>query len=49
MNKQHHALSQSQMGIYLECLDKEDLCYTLPYLYVFDKSLDPVRLCRADR
>jgi len=44
----HIALSQSQMGIYLECLERQgELCYNLPYLYVFDLSLDAKRLCCA--
>ena len=42
------ALTQSQMGIYLECMDKKgELAYNLPYLYVFDKSLDGERFCKA--
>ena len=48
MTNGHIALSQSQMGIYLECMEKEgELCYNLPYLYAFDLSLDATRLCRA--
>ena len=42
------ALTQSQMGVYLECIGKEgQLCYNLPYLYVFDHSLDSECFCRA--
>lgn len=41
----HVALTQSQMGLYLECMERRgELCYNLPYLYVFDLSLDKDRL-----
>ena len=41
-------LTQSQMGIYLECVGREEgLCYHIPLLYVFDLTLDTDRLCRA--
>ena len=47
-SKQYTPLTQSQMGIYLECMDKKgELAYNLPYLYVFDKSLDGERFCKA--
>jgi len=41
-------LTQSQMGVYLECVGKEgQLCYNIPYVYIFDHSLDRERFCRA--
>ena len=41
-------LSQSQLGIYAECVQHEnEVFYNLPFLYVFDGSLDADRLCRA--
>ena len=41
-------LSQSQLGIYAECVHHEnEVFYNLPFLYVFDGSLDADRLCRA--
>ena len=41
-------LSQSQLGIYAECMEHEnEVFYNLPFLFVFDGSLDADRLCRA--
>ena len=41
-------LSQSQLGIYAECVHHEnEVFYNLPFLYVFDGSLDADRLCHA--
>jgi len=41
-------LSKSQYGIYAECVSHEnEVFYNLPFLYVFDSSLDVDRLCRA--
>jgi len=41
-------LSQSQLGIYAECTHHEnEVFYNLPFLYVFDGSIDADRLCRA--
>ena len=41
-------LSQSQLGIYAECIHHEnEVFYNLPFLYVFDGSIDADRLCRA--
>ena len=41
-------LSKSQYGIYAECVSHEnEVFYNLPFLYVFDPSLDVDRLCRA--
>ena len=41
-------LSQSQLGIYAECVHHEnEVFYNLPFLYVFDGSIDADRLCRA--
>ena len=41
-------LSQSQLGIYVECMEHEnEVFYNLPFLFVFDGSLDADRLCRA--
>ena len=41
-------LSQSQYGIYADCVSHEnEAYYNLPYLYVLDGSLDAARLCRA--
>ncbi|MBO7493556.1 MAG: amino acid adenylation domain-containing protein [Bacteroidales bacterium] len=41
-------LSQSQLGIYAECMGHEnEVFYNLPFLFVFDGSLDADRLCRA--
>ena len=41
-------LSKSQYGIYAECVGHEnEVYYNLPFLFVFDGSLDAVRLCRA--
>jgi len=46
-DKQQYTLTQAQMGIYLECQDKGGDCYSLPYLYKFDHTLNPDRMCRA--
>ena len=41
-------LSQSQSGIYAECVQHEnEVFYNLPFLFVFDGSIDADRLCRA--
>ena len=41
-------LSQSQLGIYAECVQHEnEVFYNLPFLFVFDGSIDADRLCRA--
>ena len=41
-------LSRSQYGIYAECVSHEnEVFYNLPFLFVFDGSLDADRLCRA--
>ncbi|MCR4738067.1 MAG: amino acid adenylation domain-containing protein [Bacteroidales bacterium] len=41
-------LSQSQLGIYAECVQHEnEVFYNLPFLFVLDGSLDADRLCRA--
>ena len=41
-------LSRSQYGIYAECVSHEnEIFYNLPFLFVFDGSLDADRLCRA--
>ena len=41
-------LSQSQLGIYAECVEHEnEVFYNLPFLFVLDGSLDADRLCRA--
>ncbi len=41
-------LSQSQLGIYAECIQHEnEVFYNLPFLYVFDESIDADRLCHA--
>ena len=41
-------LSQSQLGIYAECMEHEnEVFYNLPFLFVLDGSLDADRLCRA--
>ncbi len=41
-------LSRSQYGIYAECVSHEnEVFYNLPYLFVFDGSIDADRLCRA--
>ena len=41
-------LSQTQYGIYAECVSHEnEPYYNLPFLYVLDGSLDAERLCRA--
>ena len=41
-------LSKSQLGIYAECVQHEnEIFYNLPFLYVFDGSIDADRLCRA--
>ena len=41
-------LSRSQYGIYAECVNHEnEVFYNLPFLFVFDGSLDADRLCRA--
>ena len=46
--KKSSPLSQSQIGIYAECMDHEnEVFYNLPFLFVFDGSLDADRLCRA--
>ena len=46
--KQSSPLSKSQLGIYAECVQHEnEVFYNLPFLYVFDGSIDADRLCRA--
>ena len=46
--KQSAPLLKSQYGIYAECVSHEnEVFYNLPFLYVFDGSLDADRLCRA--
>ena len=46
--KKSAPLSQSQLGIYAECVHHEnEVFYNLPFLYVFDGSIDADRLCRA--
>ena len=46
--KQTAPLSKSQYGIYAECVSHEnEIFYNLPFLFVFDGSLDADRLCRA--
>ena len=41
-------LTKSQYGIYAECVSHEnEVFYNLPFLFVFDGSLDADRLCRA--
>ena len=41
-------LTQNQYGIYAESLQHEnEVFYNLPFLYVFDGSIDAERLCRA--
>ena len=41
-------LSRLQYGIYAECVNHEnEVFYNLPFLYVFDGSIDADRLCRA--
>ena len=41
-------LSKSQYGIYAECVGHDnEIFYNLPFLFVFDGSLDADRLCRA--
>ena len=46
--KQIAPLSKSQLGIYAECVQHEnEVYYNLPFLYVFDGSIDADRLCRA--
>ena len=46
--RQTAPLSRSQYGIYAECVSHEnEVFYNLPFLYVFDGSLDADRLCRA--
>ena len=46
--KQTAPLSKSQYGIYAECVSHEnEVFYNLPFLFVFDGSLDADRLCRA--
>jgi amino acid adenylation domain-containing protein len=41
-------LTRSQYGIYAECVSHEnEVFYNLPFLFVFDGSLDADRLCRA--
>ena len=47
-NKSTAPLSRSQYGIYAECVSHEnEIFYNLPFLFVFDGSLDADRLCRA--
>ena len=47
-NKSSAPLSRSQYGIYAECVSHEnEIFYNLPFLFVFDGSLDADRLCRA--
>ena len=46
--KETAPLSQSQLGIYAECVHHvNEVFYNLPFLYVFDGSIDADRLCRA--
>ena len=46
--KQSAPLSKSQLGVYAECVQHEnEVFYNLPFLYVFDGSIDADRLCRA--
>ena len=46
--KKSAPLSQSQLGIYAECVHHEnEVFYNLPFLHVFDGSIDADRLCRA--
>ncbi|MBO6051513.1 MAG: amino acid adenylation domain-containing protein [Bacteroidales bacterium] len=46
--KKSAPLSQSQLGIYAECVHHEnEVFYNLPFLYVFDGGIDADRLCRA--
>ena len=41
-------LSKTQYGIYVECVNHNgEICYNIPYLYTFDRSLDAERLARA--
>ncbi len=41
-------LSQTQMGIYLECIaHKEEICYNIPHIYTFSKDVDLQRVARA--
>ena len=41
-------LTRSQYGIYAECVSHEnEVFYNLPFLFVFDGSLNADRLCRA--
>ena len=48
INKTTAPLSRSQYGIYAECVGHEnEVYYNLPFLFVFDGSLDADRLCRA--
>lgn len=46
--KKSAPLSKSQLGVYAECVQHEnEVFYNLPFLYVFDGSIDADRLCRA--
>ena len=46
--KQTAPLAKSQLGVYAECVQHEnEVFYNLPFLYVFDGSIDADRLCRA--
>ena len=46
--KKHAPLSKVQYGIYVECASRiGEICYNLPYVYAFDKSLDEERLRTA--
>ena len=46
--KQSAPLSKSQLGVYAECVQHEnEVFYNLPFIYVFDGSIDADRLCRA--
>ena len=46
--KQSAPLAKSQLGVYAECVQHEnEVFYNLPFLYVFDGSIDADRLCRA--
>ena len=41
-------LSKSMYGIYAECVGHtSEPCYNIPYLYIFDGTLDGERLCHA--
>ncbi len=41
-------LSQTQMGIYLECAGhKGEICYNIPHIYTFSKDVDLQKVARA--